>query len=70
VINSGLSLAIASSAFIFGFAVIWHIWWMAAIGLVGIVLSIIIRTSNDDNEYKLSAAKIAKLEKLSREQTP
>jgi cytochrome o ubiquinol oxidase subunit 1 len=68
--NSVLSLAIASSAFIFGFAVIWHIWWMAAIGLVGIVLSIIIRTSNDDNEYKLSAAKIAKLEKLSREQTP
>jgi cytochrome o ubiquinol oxidase subunit 1 len=41
---------------------IWHIYWLAAIGLVGIITSVIIRTSDDHSEYVVTAAKIEKIE--------
>jgi len=60
--NSPMGLFIASFAFCFGFAMIWHITWLAVIGLLGIIISVIIRTSDDNNEYVVSAAEIEKLE--------
>jgi len=55
-------LIIATFAFLFGFAMIWHISWLAVVGLLGIIISVIIRTSDDDSEYVLKAAKIEKME--------
>ncbi|MGC1176761.1 MAG: cytochrome ubiquinol oxidase subunit I, partial [Candidatus Saccharimonadales bacterium] len=60
--NSGLGLVIASFAFIGGFAVVWHIWWLAPIGLLGVILTVIIRTTSGDHEQRVSAEQIAKLE--------
>lgn len=60
--NSPMGLIIASFAFIFGFAMIWHITWLAVLGLLGIIVSVIIRTSNEDSEYVLKAAEVEKLE--------
>lgn len=60
--NTGASVVIAAFAFAFGFAMIWHIWWLAVVGLLGVMLSIIIRVSHDDTEYTVSAAEVAKLE--------
>ena len=60
--NSPMGLIIAGFAFAFGFAMIWHIYWLAAIGLVGIITSVIIRTSDDHSEYVVTAAKIEKIE--------
>jgi cytochrome o ubiquinol oxidase subunit I len=64
--NTPAGLIIASLAFAGGFAVIWHIWWLAAVAAVGILTAIIIRTSNDDSEYTLTAARLEKLEAESR----
>jgi cytochrome o ubiquinol oxidase subunit 1 len=60
--NSPLGLIIAGFAFGFGFAMIWHIYWLAVIGLVGIITSVIIRTSDDHSEYVVTAAKIEAME--------
>ena len=60
--NSGFPLIIAALAFTGGFAVIWHIWWLALLGLFGIIVSVIIRTTSGDHERRLTAAKVAKLE--------
>ncbi len=60
--NSGMGLLIAGFAFIFGFAVIWHITWLIVIGLLGIIVSIIIRSTNDDTEYTITAAEVAKMD--------
>lgn len=60
--NSGMGLFIAGFTFVFGFAVIWHIWWLAPIGLLGIIVSVILRISDDNTEYRISAKQLAKLE--------
>jgi cytochrome o ubiquinol oxidase subunit I len=60
--NTPAGLCIASFAFLVGFGAVWHIIWLAALGLFGIVICVIIRTSNDNSEYTLSAARLAKLE--------
>lgn len=61
--NSPAGLIIASFAFICGFALVWHIWWLAAIGLLGAVISVIVRTFNDDSEYVIPAEDIELLDK-------
>lgn len=59
--NSAAGLVIASFAFLFGFAAIWHIAWLAGVALLGVIIAIIVRTSNDDSEYTLSARQVKKL---------
>jgi cytochrome o ubiquinol oxidase subunit 1 len=65
--NTPMALFIAISAFIFGFAVIWHIIWLAPLGLLGAITCIIIRTLDDDTEYTVTAATLKNLEAAARE---
>jgi cytochrome o ubiquinol oxidase subunit I len=60
--NSGVPVLIAGLAFVFGFAIIWHMWWLAVIGFIGIVVTVIARASQDEHEYTIPAAKIRQLE--------
>jgi len=66
--NSGFGVIIASFAFIGGFAVVWHIWWLAIIGLAGILVSLVIRLSQDETEYLIPANKVAAFEAKQRRQ--
>lgn len=58
--NSSLGIFIALFAFIFGFAYIWHIWWLLPVGLVGIIACILIRTSSHNHERTISVRTIEK----------
>jgi cytochrome o ubiquinol oxidase subunit 1 len=60
--NTPAGLFIASFAFLVGFAAVWHILWLSVIGGFGILLTVIIRTSNDDSERTISAQQLEKLE--------
>jgi cytochrome o ubiquinol oxidase subunit 1 len=60
--NTPLGLFIGGFAFCFGFGIVWHMWWLVALGLVGIIACIIVRTSNDETDRVITAAEIAKLE--------
>jgi cytochrome o ubiquinol oxidase subunit 1 len=60
--NTGMGIFIAGFAFSFGFAVVWHILWLAIVGLVGVVAVVIIRLSDEETEYTISATKLEKLE--------
>lgn len=60
--NSSLGLVIAMFAFLIGFGLIWHMWWLAGIGLAGVIICIIVRTSNDDTEYLVTARELEKLD--------
>jgi cytochrome o ubiquinol oxidase subunit 1 len=62
--NTGAGIFIAGFALAFGFAVIWHIWWLAVLGLLGIFLSILVRTFTEDTEYVLAAAEVREQEML------
>jgi cytochrome o ubiquinol oxidase subunit 1 len=68
--NTGAGVIVASFAFIVGFALIWHIVWLALIGLAGIIITLIVRLSDDDTEYIIPADEIARSEAaiISKEQ--
>jgi cytochrome o ubiquinol oxidase subunit I len=51
--NSASGLYVAGASFVFGFSMIWHIWWFAILGLLGVVLLVIIRSFDDDREQIL-----------------
>lgn len=60
--NSPLAVFIAAAAFLTSFALIWHIWWLAAVGAIAVVTFIIIRASDEDTEYTLSAKEVTAIE--------
>jgi cytochrome o ubiquinol oxidase subunit 1 len=60
--NSSIGIAIAAFSFLFGFSIIWHLWWLAAAGLLGIIISVIIRMSDDDTHHYIPATAVAKVE--------
>lgn len=61
--NTPLAMAIAAGAFIAGFAIIWHMWFIAALGIIGVIVAMIIRSMNNETEYVISVDEIAKIEK-------
>jgi cytochrome o ubiquinol oxidase subunit 1 len=60
--NSGAGIIIAAFATVFGFAMIWHIWWMAIVGFAGIVVTWIIKSFDEDVDYYVPVAEVEKLE--------
>ena len=61
--NTGAGFIIAMFAGVFGFAMIWYIWWAAILSAIGIVLTLIIRTCNDDIDYYVPGEEVARIEK-------
>lgn len=61
--NTGLGLIIAGFAFLVGFGLIWHLFWLAAIGLVGVVVTLIVRSMDEETERIIPAAEVERIEK-------
>ncbi len=59
--NTAMGIYIAVAAFFVGFGLIWHIWWLAAIGLLTAITLFIVRSSDDEPDYILSAKDVAKI---------
>jgi cytochrome o ubiquinol oxidase subunit I len=60
--NTCLPIFIAGFAFLFGFGLIWHMWWLSAVGFLGVVTVFLTRVSLDETYYVLSAGEVKKLE--------
>ena len=60
--NTAAGIYIAAGAFIFGFAMTWHMYLLATLSLIAMIAFAIIRTFDDDTEYVLPASKIKELE--------
>lgn len=60
--NTPMGLFIAVAAGTFGFAVIWHIWWLAALGLFGIITLVVIRSTEQETELCIPAETVAHIE--------
>ena len=60
--NTGFGLYIAGFSFLFGFGIIWHMWWLAIVTLVGAIVCFIIRSNDEHTEYVISAAEVARIE--------
>ena len=57
--NTGIGFIIAMFSFVLGFALIWHITWLAVVGLIGIIATFIVRSFNLNTDYYLKAADVA-----------
>jgi cytochrome o ubiquinol oxidase subunit I len=66
--NTVIPFFMGVSALIFGFAMTWRIYWLAAVGFAGILIFLIYRLSQDETHYILSAAEVEKIEALHRKQ--
>ena len=52
--NTSAGLIIGGFTFVLGFALTWHIWWLAILSLVVMVATLIIRGSDDHPEHLVS----------------
>jgi cytochrome o ubiquinol oxidase subunit 1 len=53
---------IGAAAFLAGFGIVWHIWWLAIFAIIAGVACVFVRTFDDDTEHVISAAEVARLE--------
>ncbi|CAF23914.1 cytochrome o ubiquinol oxidase subunit I [Candidatus Protochlamydia amoebophila] len=60
--NTPMAFYIGTLSLIFGFAMTWHIWWLALGSFVGILACLIVRLSHDDPHEVITVAEIKKIE--------
>jgi len=61
--NSATGFITAFFAVVTGFALIWHIWWMASLGVVGAFVTILAFAFRDEEEVEIPAERIAQLDR-------
>lgn len=62
--NTASGVINGTFAFMFGFAMIWHIWWLAIFSSLGILVTIILRAADDETEYIIPAAEVERIETM------
>ncbi|TMO75376.1 cytochrome o ubiquinol oxidase subunit I [Pseudoalteromonas sp. S3785] len=60
--NTSAGVFMAASLTVFCFAMIWHIWWLAAVGFVGAIALFIKRCYTSDVDYYIQPDEIARIE--------
>jgi len=66
--NSSSAFFISALALVFGFAMIWYIWWLAGLSFVGIIFMCIKHSFNEDIDYYVPVEEIKQIEAERREQ--
>jgi cytochrome o ubiquinol oxidase subunit 1 len=62
--NSATGFITAFFAVVTGFALIWHIWWMAGVGAMGIFLTLLAFAFRNEEEIEVPAEQIARFEQV------
>jgi cytochrome o ubiquinol oxidase subunit 1 len=61
--NSAIGFINAFFAVVTGFALIWHIWWMAGLGLIGAFTTFLVFAFRDEEEVTVPVEQIAQFER-------
>jgi len=64
--NSATGFVCAFFATIIGFALIWYIWWLAIVGLVGAYATFVIFAWRDVPEYEIPPDEVARIDRANR----
>ncbi len=59
--NSGAGIIVGAFALAFGVAIVWHVWWLVIVSLIGAVIALIIKMTDDEPDRRLSARTVAKI---------
>ncbi len=65
--NTGVGVFLGGIAFAFGFAMVWHIWWLSLAAAGGVVAALIVRAWDDSVDYILPAQEVARMERERRQ---
>jgi cytochrome o ubiquinol oxidase subunit 1 len=49
-----------------GFALIWHIWWLAGLSFIGAFATFVAFAWRDRDEYGIPAAEVASIDRANR----
>jgi cytochrome o ubiquinol oxidase subunit 1 len=60
--NTSIGACIGASSFLVGFGIVWHIWWLAIVGLIAAITLLIMRTLDEKTERVISAKEVAATE--------
>ena len=60
--NTPLGLLIAAGAFLIGFGLVWHIWWLAGVGLAFSILCLLIRLMDEHTERTIPVSQLSNKE--------
>jgi len=60
--NTPAGFIIGVLSFVLGFAMIWYIWWLAALSALGLLATVVARSFNDAIEYVIPAAEVERIE--------
>ncbi len=66
--NSGAGFVIAMLSLVSGFALIWDIWWLALVTFIGIVVTWIVKSFDEDVDYYVPAEEVERIENQHFEQ--
>jgi cytochrome o ubiquinol oxidase subunit 1 len=66
--NSPTGFVCAFFATVMGFALIWHIWWMVALGFVGAFATFVGFAWRDHDEYLIPAGEVARIDRANLEE--
>jgi cytochrome o ubiquinol oxidase subunit 1 len=64
--NSATGFICAFFATFLGFALIWHIWWMAIVAAVGAYATFVVFAWRDRTEYIIPAEEVARIDRANR----
>jgi cytochrome o ubiquinol oxidase subunit 1 len=65
-LNSPTGIIVAFFSTLCGFALIWHIWWMVALGLVGSYAVFVWFAWRDHDEYEIPVEEVARIDRERR----
>lgn len=60
--NTAMGIYLSGFAFLIGFAMVWQIVWLGIVALIGAIVCIVIRALDEDTEYIIPAAEVARME--------
>ncbi|WP_406667884.1 cytochrome o ubiquinol oxidase subunit I [Gallaecimonas sp. GXIMD1310] len=66
--NTGAGVFVGLFSLLAGFGLIWYIWWMVILGVVGIFATIIIRSFETDIDYYVQVDEVERIEGAHQEQ--
>ena len=60
------ALTVNAIATFLGFALIWHIWWLAAASFLGAYATFVVFAWRDRTEYRIPAEEVARIDRENR----
>jgi cytochrome o ubiquinol oxidase subunit 1 len=64
--NSPTGFVTAIFAFLLGFALIWHIWWLVVLALIGAYATFVMFAWRDETESVISREEVARIDRANR----